>query len=257
MIEGRALRGLTKSDLAERSGVSRQMVAVVERGSANPTLDVVAALFDGVGLDVDLTFRGAIAIGGPRQRDAAHAVCSGYLQRRLEAAGWITAREVRIEDGRYLGWIDLMAFHRSTGTLLVIEVKTRLEDLGAIERALDWYDRSALNVARRLGWAATRRAAWLICLASDEVDDRLIVTRSALAAAFPSRAPNMRAVLDDPAAARLDRGLALIDPRSRRRSWLIRARIDGRRSAAPYLGYADFMTRQRAVARRRPRSTGT
>jgi hypothetical protein len=59
------------------------------------------------------------------------------VQRRLEAAGWLVVREVRIESGRYLGWIDLLAFDPVTKTLLVIEIKTRLDDLGDLERTLD------------------------------------------------------------------------------------------------------------------------
>jgi hypothetical protein len=39
------------------------------------------------------------------------------------------------------------------------------------------------------------------------------------------------------------RGLALIDPSSRRRAWLIRTRLDGRRSPAPFADYADAARR--------------
>ena len=46
-------------------------------------------------------------------------------------------------------------------------------------------------------------------------------------------------------------GLAMIDPSSRRREWLIRTTVDGRRSAAPYVDYADFMRRREERAGRR------
>jgi hypothetical protein len=44
--------------------------------------------------------------------------------------------------------------------------------------------------------------------------------------------------------------LAMIDPSSRRREWLIRTAVDGRRSAAPYADYADFIDRRRFRPRR-------
>ena len=37
------------------------------------------------------------------------------------------------------------------------------------------------------------------------------------------------------------RGVAMIDPRSKRRDWLRSLAIDGRRSKLPYRDYADFM----------------
>jgi hypothetical protein len=39
------------------------------------------------------------------------------------------------------------------------------------------------------------------------------------------------------------RGLALIDPTSRRRDWLLPSRSDGRRTRAPYMDYADAARR--------------
>ena len=79
------------------------------------------------------------------------------------------------------------------------------------------------------------------------------VVRAAIDAAFPVRAAEMTALLVDPSRLRRARGLALIDPRSRRRTWLIRSRIDGRRSDLPYRGYADFMSnvRRPTTGRRR------
>lgn len=237
--------GLSKTRLAGRAAVSRQMIAELEDGSANPTLDTIVAVLDGLGLEVDVVVRGPVMIGSPRTGDAAHAICTGYVQRRLQAAGWKTAREVRIDDGRYVGWIDLLAFHEPTGVLLVIEIKTRIDDLGSIERSMDWYTRAAMNAARRLGWRPLRIGGWLIALASDEVEARIHDDRQAIDAAFPARATEMTALLVDPSSLRRVRGLALIDPRSRRRTWLIRTRIDGRRSGLPYRGYADFMSNVR------------
>lgn len=217
------------------------MIAMVEGGKANPTLDTLFELLDGLGLEIDVHVRGPVVIGSARTSDVAHAICSGYVQRRLETAGWMTAREVRIDDGRYVGWIDLLAFHEPSGLALVIEIKTRIDDLGSIERSMDWYLRAARGAARRLGWRPKRVVGWLVALATDEVESRIRENRVAVDAAFPGRASEMTATIAEPSRHGHVRCIALIDPRSRKRGWLMRAHIDGRRSVAPYRGYADFM----------------
>ena len=60
---------------------------------------------------------------------------------------------------------------RRTGMLLIIEIKTRLDDLGALERQIAWYERMA-GTARRAASAGSRRAsvACVLALASDEVE---------------------------------------------------------------------------------------
>jgi hypothetical protein len=172
-----------------------------------------------------------------------HARCSGYVDRRLRTGGWQTAREVEIVSGRSHGWIDLLSFDQTTGVLLVIEIKTRLDDVGAIERQLGWYERSAFRIALDLGWEPRRLVCWLLVLASDEADESIRANRDVMARAFPVRAAEMSGLLDDRDVRPIGRGIALIDPASRRRAWLIRARSDGRRSPAPYAGYADAARR--------------
>ncbi len=242
-FDTRTMLDISQQTLADAVGVSRAYIATIESGRANPSLDLVNRVADRLGIEIGLVARPPVVIARP-QHDLVHARCSGYLDRRLRRAGWEVQREVEIVHGRSHGWIDLLAFDRRTGMLLIIEVKTRLDDLGAIERQLGWYERSAMGAARDLGWRPRRLASWLIVLASEEVDVAVATNRDALAAAFPMRAVAMCGVVagrivPDPSS----RGIALIDPSSRRREWLIRSRSDGRRSQAPYRGYADAARR--------------
>ena len=241
--QGRARLGLTMTQLAERAGISRQMVALVEGGSANPTLEVMSRLVDALGIRLELVERGPVAIVA-RVHDEGHARMSAYVERRLTRLGWLVAREVRIEDGRYLGWIDLLAYHPATRTLLVIEIKTRLADIGGLERTVDWYGRVAWSAARKLGWRPERVVRWVRALASDEVDAVVSAHRAVFATAFPSRAVAMEEGLSQPESMPAAPGLALIDPSSRRRSWLFRTRVDGRRTAAPYAGLQELLERR-------------
>jgi hypothetical protein len=146
------------------------------------------------------------------------------------------------------GWIDILAFDPRTETLVIIEIKTRLDDLGAIERQVGWYERHAMGAATRLGWRPRRVVVWLIVLASDEVDRVVTANRDVIGQGFPGRAEGMLATAagSDPTARR---SIGLIDPAGRRSRWLISTRLDGRRSAAPYRDYADAA--QRIPQRRR------
>jgi transcriptional regulator with XRE-family HTH domain len=234
---------LTQERLADAVGVSRGYIANIERGRANPSLELVERIARALDTEIDFVLRPPVVIRGSRQRDLVHARCSGYVDRRLRGAGWLTAREVEIVHGRSHGWIDLLAFDPRTGTLLVIEVKTRLDDLGAVERQLGWYERSAFEVARRLGWRPRRVVGWLLVLASDEVESVLRSNRGLMAQAFPTRAREMGRLLDAHDQSGGGRGIALIDPTSKRRNWLGLSRIDGRRASVPFKDYGDAACR--------------
>jgi transcriptional regulator with XRE-family HTH domain len=219
--------------------VSRGYIAKIERGRANPSLELLERVASALGLEIDLVARAPVTIGGGRQRDLVHARCSAHVDGRLRSRGWLTAREVEVVHGRSHGWIDLLAFDPRTGIILVVEVKTMIDDLGAIERQIGWYERSAFEVARGLGWSPRRVASWLLLLATEEVEGVLRANRELMARAFPIRAREMSGLFEFGHRAIGGRGMALIDPHGKRRTWLIPSRVDGRRSRAPYLGYAD------------------
>ncbi len=240
--ETRTQLGLTQRQIAQAVGVSRGYVANLESGRANPTLDLVERVAVALGIDIGLMARPPTIVGG-RSSDLVHARCSGYADRRLRSQGWLTAREVEVVHARSHGWIDLLAFDPTTALLLIIEIKTSLSDMGAIERQLGWYERSGFELARRLGWHPRRIAGWLLVLASEDVEGAIRSSRELLATAFPVRAIDMLNTLESGRPTTDGRGIALIDPTSKRRAWLMRSRIDGRRSAAPYRDYGEAARR--------------
>jgi transcriptional regulator with XRE-family HTH domain len=234
--------GWTQRRLASRISVSQGLVWMAEAGWSEVSLRALFAMCDALGLAISFDVRSPLAVGAERQRDPAHARCVAYVARRLTAAGYLVAREVEVIHGRSHGWIDVLAYAPRTGLLLVIEVKTVLDDVGAVERQLAWYRRDAWASARRMGWRPRRVIGWLLVLATEQNDARIKDNREALAQTFPGRA----GATDENVQA-----LAMIDPSSRRREWLIRTVVDGRRSAAPYIDYADFMRRREVRPRRR------
>jgi hypothetical protein len=90
----------------------------------------------------------------------------------------------------------------------------------------------------------------LFVLATEANDQRIRDNREQFARGFPVRAAALISVVagEDSIQPR-GRALALIDPRSKRRDWLRPARADGRRSAAPYADYLDFMRQIRRSGR--------
>jgi transcriptional regulator with XRE-family HTH domain len=243
--ETRVSLDITQQELAAAVGVTRGYVATLESGRANPSLALVERFGDALGIDFRLVGRAPVIVGSHAQRDLVHARCSGYVDRRLRRTPLSVAREVEIVHGRSHGWIDLLAFDPRNGTLFVVEVKTVLDDLGALERQLGWYEREAFAAAKDLGWEPRRLNVWLLFLASEEVEAAIRANRDVLRAAFPLRAREMLTSLDGTPSP-VGRGLALIDPTSRRRDWLLRARVDGRRGPAPFRDHADAAARLRA-----------
>jgi transcriptional regulator with XRE-family HTH domain len=222
----------TQAAIAGALGISRSRYAEIESGHAHPTTAMMDRIVEALGLRLHLT-ASAVVVTVRRPRDAVHARCSAYVARRFRAAGWLVLRELEIHDGRFHGWVDLVAFDPRTRRLLVIEIKTSIDDIGRLERQLGWYERGVLR-AIPADWRSDHIGSWLLALATTEVDASLAAHRAVFDEVFPIRAGEMRAVVTGSGDLESGRGVALIDPRSRRREWLMPTRIDGRRAPAPY-----------------------
>lgn len=249
---------LTQARLGEAVELSQSGISLIERGKlVGVTMRAIGDICDVLGIraawQLTLPFESGrkaeaaateASEGRPagRQRDAAHARCSGHVRRRLERAGWIVLQEVEIAMGRTHGWIDLLAYHSARRTLLVGEIKTELHDIGGLQRTLAWYEREAWAVARGLGWEPTLAMTCLFTLATVANDDRIESNCEILAQAFPIRSRTMRGWLEDPAGPLAgERALVMIDPASRQHAWVRATRVDGRRRPVRYLDYRDFM----------------
>lgn len=243
--------GWSQVHLARRARVSQSLVSAVETMELEGlTFAMAARLLEAMGARLSVTVVPPY-LGDRRQRDAAHVKCTTYVGRRLEASGWVVASEVEIGGDRSRGWIDVLAYHPRSRIVLVIEVKTEIHDLGAVERTLGWYEREAWAAARRQGWQPSRIIGGLFLLATTANDDRVADNRDSFRRSFPLRARDLAPVVAGGAASPQGRFAAMIDPLSRKAAWLRPMHVDGRRTAEPYADYADFMRVTRAGRRAR------
>lgn len=237
--DARRACGWSQAELGARSALSQSAIAAIEKGCAG-RIDTLERICAGLGGELVLDMRLPFAGDGPPQVDPGHARCVGSMRRLLESAGHVCATEQEILDGPWRGWIDLVAYDSTLRRLVIVEVKTELQDAGALDRQVGRYVRLCLDVARRNGWSVVEIAVIVVVLASAGNDAFLIANRQVLGAAFPIRGRRaISCVLDrGPIHARM---LLMIDPRRRGRRALLRSAADGRRTAAPYTNYRAFV----------------
>jgi hypothetical protein len=86
-----------------------------------------------------------------RLRDATHAALQAVWKLRLERWGWQVWVEVSFNHFGDRGRIDLLAWHPVHRLVLVVEVKSEIDDAQALLGGLDVKCRVAPMVVRRLG----------------------------------------------------------------------------------------------------------
>jgi len=249
----RLARRWSQRRLAALSGCSQSEISRVERGAiVDLTIRRATRILRALGVEPELNLA-VPRIETASQKDRAHARCVGAVARRLVKAGFVIATEVEVGGPRWRGFVDVLAIHPVARLLLVIEVKTELDDLGALDRQLGSYVGAAWSAASARGWRPRGATGIAVVLATDENDRRLRMNRELIDAAYPLRSRDLGPLLDGSARrlpARGARGLSMIDPASRRRVWLLPTTLDGRRAPAPYADRAAFLAPRRPHPRR-------
>ncbi|MBA3875328.1 MAG: hypothetical protein C0498_00085 [Anaerolinea sp.] len=243
---GRRAHRWPQRRLAAEAGVAQSLISDIEQARIRD-LPLRTAIRVLTALDVEVEFGlHPPRVTAPPQRDRAHARCVAYVARRLEQTGWRVATEVSVGGPRWLGFVDVLVFHPVERVLLVIEVKTEIHDVGEIERQLGSYERGAWDAAAARGWRPRAVTGVLLLLATDENDRRLVENRGTFDRAFQARARLLGELVRVPSGppARGARGLGMIDPRSRRRAWILPTWLDGRRTPARYRDRPDYLGRR-------------
>lgn len=121
-----------------------------------------------------------------RNVNARHAalgeLVAAWIARQL---GWIVAAEVSFAINGERGIIDRLAWHESSSSLVVVELKTAIVDVDELIGTLDRKRRLAARIAVARDWAARSVSAWLIVGDSSTNRRRVADHRTLLTAALP------------------------------------------------------------------------
>ena len=192
----RALRvraNLRQADVETAAGVPRAVVARIERGDlAGVRLGQLLAVAGSLDADLEVLIRwngtelDRLVNAG---HSAMHEVAAGVLL----AAGWEAVPERSFSIWGERGVVDILAWHPSTRTLLVVELKTEIVDVQRLIGTVDRYRRLAAEIVKDLGWIPDTVGAWSPSRTAPRTDagwrsTRLCCERRSRRTAAPSRA---------------------------------------------------------------------
>jgi len=240
--------GWSQQKLGKLAHVSQPQVSRIERGvRGHGRIDEAARLLDALGIRVEIQVRPPVLIGAPAQRDAAHARVVACTVRHLGLAGITVAREVPIGADHVRGWIDILGSDTARDTRFVVECKGDLDDIGALERQVSWYEREAPWAGRRLGWPPHRHQVVIVTMLPTNHNAELVRSnQDLLRERFPLPIARLKSLLNgkDPAAGPL-RALAFVDPGRRGPGWLIPTPLEPGRPVVPYVNARAFLEGRR------------
>jgi transcriptional regulator with XRE-family HTH domain len=186
-------------DLARKALVSREMVSRMERGGAALVpVGLVRRVVDALGARFDTTIRWQ---GGDLGRllNTRHSAMHEAMARYLESVGsWIGEPEVSFSIYGERGVIDVLAWHATSRTLLVIELKTELVDLNETMGTLDRKRRLAHRLARDRGWDPVSTGVWLAIADSRTNRRALAAHATVLRSKYPTDGRGIRSWLRRP-----------------------------------------------------------
>ena len=182
----RLRHGWRQVDVATRAGVSDSLISALERGHLD-TLSVESlrkiALSLDIRIDVIPRWRGGDL---DRLLNSRHAALAEATTRWLRSRGWEVAVEVSFAIRGERGFIDLLAWHAPTRTLLVIEIKTEIVDVHELIGVMDRKTRLAPEIARDRGWLPAVVATWLVVEEGSTNRHRVDRFAALLRATFPA-----------------------------------------------------------------------
>jgi transcriptional regulator with XRE-family HTH domain len=201
--EIRLRRGARQSDIAAAARVARSVISDIERGHLDevtlPHLRRVAGVLE-VRLDIVPRWRGGEL---PRLLSSRHAAMHEAFARRVDPlAGWQFSPEVSFSFFGERGVVDQLGWHETSRSLLIVELKSEIVDVGELLGTLDRKRRLGARIAAERGLAAPASVSAWIVLREDRTNRRHAAgLRTLLRAAFPLDGQAMSAWLREPSGA--------------------------------------------------------
>ncbi len=190
----RRRKGWSQARLGQALGISQQAMSRLEGDVRRATLgrlDAWATELDGY-LAVEVRVSGERALS-----DANHAALQNHVASHLRRDGWMVEAETSFNHYGDRGRIDLLAFHPVPRVLLVIEIKTRIQDIQDMLGRLDVKTRVARGIARDRGWDVAGVVPAMV-VGEDRTARRRVAEHAALFANFDVRARAARAWISRP-----------------------------------------------------------
>ncbi len=187
-----------QSDVSARAGVSRSLVAAIDRGELDGvTVGSLVRTCAALGADVDIRLRWR---GEQLDRlvDEGHAALVDATVKRLVRLGWTTEVEVSFSIWGERGSIDILAVHTGHRALLVVEVKSVVVDSQATLHGLDRKARLASEIAEKRGWSAGHVSRLLVVTATATSRRRIARLATTYEVALPARGSTVRSWLACP-----------------------------------------------------------
>jgi transcriptional regulator with XRE-family HTH domain len=201
---GRSIRAIrvgkdwTQADLASVAGVSRQFVTDLEAGHAGrATIKRIERVCHAVGaeLDVRVRWRGE---GLDRLLDEAHADLVALVLELLRACDWEAAVEVTFNDFGDRGSVDVLGWHPTTRSLLIVEVKSVIADAQGTLMPMDRKGRLGRKIAVPFGWDPGTISKLLVVWEGTTNRRRIARAAPVFDAALPMRGRSVRRWLQRP-----------------------------------------------------------
>ncbi len=192
-------RQLRQVDVGQAAGVSRATISRAERGCFDE-LSLATLRRVGRALDVRLELVGrSRGADLDRLANARHAALADFVVREIiSIGGWAVRPEVSFAHYGERGVVDLLAWHERTRSLLVIELKTEIVDIGEILGTLDRKRRLGSFIARGIGWAPLSVSCWLGVANGASNRRRVEAHHAVLRAALPDTGRRLRPWLRQP-----------------------------------------------------------
>ena len=195
----RIRRGLRQIDVAQLAGVSDVTVSRIERGHLE-SLSVasvrrIARVLE-ARIELNLWTRaGAVE----RLISAHHAALVEAVIATLVGLGWNARPEVSFNFRGERGLVDIVAWHAETRTLLLIEVKTEVVDVGELFGTFDRKRRLAPELARAAGLDPATISTALVVADTATNHRRIRAHAATFGAALPDGGQRFRSFIRRPA----------------------------------------------------------
>ena len=196
----RLKRGWAQQTLGDRTDVSREMVSRMERGDLRGmTLNSIDRIAGALGASVHLQLRWH---GEQLDRliDAAHASIQQSVAKQLTSFGWLVRVEVSFNHFGDRGRVDILAYHPILCVLLVIEIKSALDDLQDTLGRLDVKVRLGPQLGRDHGWTDIEVVIPGLVIGDSRLARRTVAGHAALFERYNLRGREALAWLRRPAA---------------------------------------------------------